>query len=51
VGTVLHNETKEFISNLLKEQRKETYKKGYKDGLKNVVGWSKQYEKMMIEKL
>ena len=27
------------------------YKKGYKDGLKNVSGWSKQYEKMMLENL
>lgn len=27
------------------------YIKGYKDGLKNVSGWSKQYEKMMLENL
>lgn len=27
------------------------YKKGFKEGLKNVSGWSKEYEKMMIGNL
>lgn len=46
----VHN--KNFKNNKIhKEGFDAGYKKGYKDGLKNVSGWSKEYEKMMLENL